>query len=275
MVGWADKGYLEIARAFRKKGGLVVAGSDAQPDDSFKQKILGLVSPWYLQTAIDILWVAGERQRQLANKLGFRGIRCMEGYYACDWRRFANIHLAHNSERPRAFLYVGRYIHVKGLDLLVKAYAKYRDKVAEPWPLLCAGTGAWASKLQGQEGIQDLGFVQPDALPALFGNVSGFILPSRREPWGVVVQEAAAAGLPLICSDACGAAVHLLLDRYNGYLFENEHVDHLAWSMMQLSSRTAKEWSTMSMRSHELSKQYTPDRWAEMLLNVLKSYQAS
>ena len=275
IVGWADRDYLKVARKFRKQGGVVIAGSDAQKNKSLNQKVLTWISPWFLKSAIDILWVAGERQRMLAVELGFRGMNCWSGYYACDWDKFAGIYSSRNGSSPRAFLYVGRFIDVKGIDILLEAYSRYRKRANDPWPLICAGSGKLAPMLVGREGVINKGFVQPDQLAALFGKASAFILPSRREPWGVVVQEAAATGLPLVCSDVCGAAVHLLKDSYNGYLFENENVSHLAECLVNMSSRTDAELQSMSTRSFELSKQYTPERWASTLVNGLKNYQDS
>jgi glycosyltransferase involved in cell wall biosynthesis len=231
------------------------------------------MAPWYLHTALDVLWVAGERQRQLAYRLGFRGEQCWSGYYACDWQRFADVYDPATT-CPKAFLFIGRYVAVKGIDVLVEAYRRYRDLVDEPWPLICAGTGEARALLAGQEGILDKGFVQPDVLPALMREAGAFILPSRREPWGVVVQEAAASGLPLLCSDACGAAVHLLQDGYNGFLFETGNARHLARCMVDMTHASPEAWGTMRARSHQLSKQYTPQRWADTFIRGVASYRS-
>lgn len=274
MSGWFDRGYLKVARAMRKRNVLVVAGSDAQWSGSWRQQGARLIAPWYLHSAIDVLWVAGERQRQFARRLGYRGARCWEGVYACDWDRFA---ACYNDRRslPRSFLFVGRYVREKGLDLLVDAYARYRDRSADPWSLVCAGSGPLETLLEEQEGIENRGFVQPDALPNLMRETGAFVLPSRQEPWGVVVQEAAAAGLPLLCSDVCGAAVHLVQNRYNGYLVQSKSADHLARCMGTLSEQSGEVRSRMGARSHELSKQYTPARWAETLISGIHDWYAS
>ena len=135
-----------------------------------------------------------------------------------------------------------------------------------PWPLVCVGTGPHKTLLQKRPGIEDRGFIQPDDLPALMGEASAFILPSRREPWGVVVQEAAASGLPIICSEASGAGVNLVQDGYNGFVAENENVAHLAEKMIQLHGLSREQRRLMGERSFELSKQFTPERWAETLI---------
>ena len=265
MVGWADKRYLKVARKMRKKGVPVVAGSDAQWEGSLKQFVGVLMAPRYLHSAIDVLWVAGERQRQFAHKLGFRGAKCWMGYYACDWSTFATGAKEHDHPAMHSFLYVGRYEPVKGIDILTKGYSIYRTQTHHPWPLHCIGAGSLQGLLN-KEGIIDQGFVQPTDLPARMARASAFVLPSRREPWGVVVQEASAAGLPLVCSDASGAAVHLVQDGYNGFMFENGNAQHLAECLLKISEMDAPDRESMSRRSVELSKQYTPGRWADTLV---------
>jgi glycosyltransferase involved in cell wall biosynthesis len=274
MAGWFDRDYLAVARRLRQDGVPVVAGCDTQWTGSFRQRVGRLIAPRHLHTAIDVLWVSGERQRQLAQRLGYKGPRCWSGYYACDWGRFDAVYDP-ASLRPKAFLFVGRYIPIKGLDTLIAAYRRYRQQASEPWALKCAGTGELASTLEGLPGVTDLGFVQPDRLPQLFVEAGAFILPSRREPWGVVVQEATTAGLPVLCSTASGAAVHLVQDGYNGFLFDPGDANHLARLMQRIDEASEEERREMGRASHALSRQFTPERWAETFVRGLDEWRGS
>lgn len=266
MSGWLDSGYLEVARSFKSRGIPVVAGSDAQYTGSLRQRLGQVVAPLYLHPAIDVLWVAGERQRQFATRLGYEGPRCWEGYYSCDWDSFGS-EFEEDAERSDTFLFTGRYIERKGIDTLIEAYRMYREQVDDPWRLVCAGAGELAALLARQEGVEDRGFVQPDDLPGLMREAGAFVLPSRKEPWGVVVQEAAASGLPLICSTACGAAVHLLTEGYNGYHFTPGDAEHLARCMVRMSTLSPEDRRVMGLNSHNLSRQYTPTVWARTLMD--------
>lgn len=272
VSGWFDRNYLAVARHLRSQGVPVIAGCDAQWTGSVRQQLGRLVAPWYLHTAIDVMWVAGERQRQLAERFGYTSARCWEGYYACDWKRFAEVYEPARA-RPKAFLFVGRYIPMKGLDSLISAYRQYRSMAKDPWSLVCAGAGELSSLLQETPGAVNKGFVQPDELPGLMRDGGVFVLPSRREPWGVVVQEAAAAGLPILCSTASGAGVHLVQHGYNGFTFEPEDVDHLALLMMRMSSLDVERRGAMGQASHRLSKQFTPQRWAHTLVQGLAHWK--
>lgn len=262
--GWADKGYVRVCRAMRQRRIPVIAGCDTQWTGSVRQHAAAMTAPLHVGRAIDVLWVTGERQAVFGKALGFHGERLWDGYYACDWEKFAAPAHAGEQGSPH-FLYVGRYAPEKGLDTLAKAYALYREQVDVPWKLVCAGAGPLQEMLM-RAGAEDLGFVQPDALAGLMREAAAFILPSRFEPWGVVAHEAAAAGLPLILSDACGAGVHLLKDLHNGYGFPVDDAAALAERMVRMTRLDEGSRNNFGEASFQLSKQYTPKRWAETLM---------
>ena len=126
--------------------------------------------------------------------------------------------------------------------------------------------------LASREGVRNRGFVQPEELPKLMEQAGAFVLPSRFEPWGVVVQEAAAAGLPVLCSTAAGAGVHLVRDGYTGFEVESGSVDHLTQAMRRMGALSQEERDRMGDRGHQLSKQYTPEHWAETFVEGVKRY---
>jgi glycosyltransferase involved in cell wall biosynthesis len=168
-------------------------------------------------------------------------------------------------QSTRTFCYIGRYVPEKGLDTLAEAYRIYSAQVESPWKLTCAGSGKCREELVAV-GAEDRGFIQPEALPRFFAEASAFILPSRFEPWGVAVQEAAATGLPLILSDASGASVHLLRDRWNGRSFAAGDAAQLAECMLWTHLQSTEELTELGRNSFELSRQYTPDIWSQALL---------
>lgn len=269
ISGWMDRDYLRVAKKMKSKGIPVVAGLDSQYKNSWRQIFARIVAPVYLHPSIDVVWVPGERQRQFARKLGYSGKRCWGGLYACDWNHFSKIFKARDSSLKNSFLYIGRYIREKGLEDLVYAYKNYRESVRNPWDLLCSGSGELGYLLDDVPGVIDFGFNQPEKLLDLYNRASSFILPSRDEPWGVVLHEAAATGLPLICSDACGAGVHLLNDRDNGFVFGAGDVDHLSDCMIKMHTATEDYRCEMGRRSYCLSKQFTPRLWAETFISGL------
>lgn len=268
VSGWSDPVYVSVCRELKRQGVTVIAGCDNQWAASPRQLLAVATAPLHLHRFIDVLWVPGERQRIFANALGYSGDRCWEGYYACDVSAFCSVR-ASRLDSPPTFLFVGRYVAEKGIKTLAAAYRKYRHQVVEPWPLVCAGAGPLRGLLEDC-GAVDQGFVQPKDLPQLMSKAHAFVLPSVYEPWGVVLQEAAASGLPLIASRACGAAVHLLRDGWNGFAVDSGTVDSLADALAAMHNADPAAREAMGQASVQLASQYSPSLWADTLIRGVR-----
>lgn len=268
FAGWAVPAYRKAAKAQQGKCLRIMTMDNcwlAMP----KQKLATWVAPYYIHPLADMAWVPGERQAIFARKLGFSQRSILRGLYCCDQKSIEENFIARVAEGrsvPRAFLFVGRFVQEKGIDTLVKAYDIYRDNSADPWPLICCGTGPLQHLLANKPGIQVEGFLQPEQLRSRFGSSGCLVLPSDFEPWAVVVHEAASAGLLILASENVGSTVHLVQAGYNGYIFGGKDVEGLAALMMQVDAMPDKRLDAMSHASNLLSKQYSPSRWADTLL---------
>lgn len=126
----------------------------------------------------------------------------------------------------RRFIFVGRLINAKRPDLLVAAFSAISGQRPN-WDLLIVGDGEKRGHLErsaantGIAGrIRFTGFLtHPAELAALYRLSDVFVLPSDYEPWGVVVTEAASAGLALVASCSVGAAADVIVEGRNGWLF--------------------------------------------------------
>lgn len=213
VVGWDVDAYRRVARRLRGRTVRVLC-TDNQWMRTPRQLAGVVAAPWYLHRSFDRMFVPGERQRRFARRLGFRSDRIDLGFYTADVDHFVD-----GADRPPdadAFVFVGRLIREKGVDVLLEAYGAYRERVEHPLDLLVAGTGPMAAELVGRDGVVPLGFVSPPELPAALRQASALVLPSRFEPWGVVVHEAACSGLAVIASTAVGAADAFVDDGVNG-----------------------------------------------------------
>lgn len=264
-------------RAVRRRRGqtLRVLSMDNQWWATPKQRLGVATSPLLIRPSYDAAFVASERSADFAHRLGFSDSRVIRGVYACDHERFAAVADVRGSAAPeRAFVFVGRLVAEKGIDVLAEGYRRYRRMVDDPWPLLVSGAGAGAAELEGVDGVELLGFVQPADLPALLARSGCLVLPSRFEPWGVVIQEAAAAGLAVVCTWVCGASGRLVVDGYNGRVTESGDADDLARAMVRISTSTDEERQAMARASRSLADQYTPRRWATHLLDRIGELRA-
>lgn len=262
--GWQVGSYRHVVRRLAGSS-LRVVVMDNRWLGTAKQRIGVAVAPVYIRPYFDIAFLPGRDQEVFARKLGFGEARIWRGVYCCDHPLFAGPDGADPQPPPKAFVMVGRLVADKGIATLAEAYRLYRARAVDPWPLLVCGAGPLAGELEGREGVEMTGFVQPPDLPALYGRAGCLVLPSLFEPWGVAIHEATAAGLSVICSSVCGAAPHLVEDGVNGYLTEPGNAEDLAAAMARYTGLTDEERARMSATSRALSLRYTPERWAAIL----------
>jgi glycosyltransferase involved in cell wall biosynthesis len=265
VCSWQVAGYRAVCHAMRNRA-LRVCGMDNQWRGRPKQWLGVLTSKIFVQRLFDAAFVTGERQVAFARKLGFAQDRIWRGLYACDFSKFeASRREAASIDARRSFLYAGRLVPEKGIETLMAAYRRYRAETMEPWPLRVAGTGPLRNLVEGVPGVEYHGFVQPDALPALFADAGCFVLSSRFEPWGVVIHEAAASRLPIICTSACGASDHLVRNGYNGFVVKPGDAGALAAAMSKISQLPSESRAEMANASYALASQFTPESWAKLV----------
>ncbi|MEO0896477.1 MAG: glycosyltransferase family 4 protein [Bacteroidota bacterium] len=269
VSGWMDKDYVKIARDWKKRGIPVVSGLDNQWIGSTRQKIASMLSPLLVKANFTHMWATGLRQYEYARRLGFDRNNIRTGFYSADWKSFSQNYEVDMAEKkssyPRVLLFVGRMVDFKGIGELCEAFLNINNR--NGWKLKLIGAGSFP--IPDHPDIEVSGFVQPSELPSLAKQVGAFILPSRKEPWGVVLHEFAAAGLPLIASDACGAADAFVRHGYNGYLFQQSSVPSLQTVLRQLMDLPNEELVEMGERSHALSRQITPEIWSETLYSLI------
>ncbi|HMG84960.1 MAG TPA: glycosyltransferase family 4 protein [Terracidiphilus sp.] len=269
LSSWHISVYRRVARKFAGKCWRIMV-MDNPWKGSLKQWFGTLISPFYVRPIADAVWLPGERQAAFARKLGFSQNQILRGCYSCDHASFAAIHtsrIQRGELLPRKFLFVGRFVPQKSIDVLAEAYAIYHSSVSNPWPLICCGTGPLRSRLESRQGIVLKGFVQPEHMPDVFASAGCLILTSYFEPWALVVHEAASAGRLILASESVGAVPHLVQPGYNGYIFDNGDARGLAVFMARIASMTDAHLEQMAAASFSLSQQFTPKQWSKTLLS--------
>jgi glycosyltransferase involved in cell wall biosynthesis len=273
VSGWMDKGYLTVARKLRVKGAHVVVGFDGQWYGNARQRVaafLGAIG--YFSRYFSHAWVAGPYQYEYARRLGFKKGNIVYDLYSADLNLFNKAYLdnleSKKNNYPHRFLFVGRLESIKGLYVLLQAW-KILGEDRLDWDLHLIGSGSLNSELKDVSGLVVKDFMQPENLMREVANAGCFILPSRKEPWGVVVHEFAASGLPLILSDVVGAAKTFLISGVNGFSFEANNPEALAMRMSQIINMPDPEIRDMAANSHRLSQRTTPETSAANLLSII------
>jgi glycosyltransferase involved in cell wall biosynthesis len=267
--GWIDRDYLKTVKSYFRKIPTVLA-CDTHWNGSLKQYLAMVLSRFFLLNTFSHSWVPGNPQYRYVKKLGFKEKNIHRGFYCCDLSKFNRLYenqsLNKQNKFPRRFIYTGRYYEFKGVQDLWKAFIQAQTEEANDWELWCLGTGDIEPVIH--HGIRHFGFVQPKDLDPILAECGVFVLPSHFEPWGVVVQEYAAAGFPLILSTAVGARETFQQEGENGFSFMTGNPDALKEALKKVMKLSDKELFLMAGKSHELAGRITPQQWASTVLEI-------
>lgn len=268
VAGWMIKDYVWIAKQIKKNTKIkVVAMSDTPWYGTLKQKINAWISPLHLKKAFDFIWVAGYRQYDYARKLGFANNQIIFNSLSADNKLFHHVEIElKKTNYPKNFLYVGRFAPEKGLNILLEAWEKIQDK--QGWSLTLIGDGPMKNEFIHREDIRIKDYMAHDELLMEMQNAGCFVLPSLHESWALVIHEAACAGLPIICTEVCGAAPHFVIDKFNGFQVNKGDSQDLANKIVSLMNHTDKELIEMSTKSRVLSNRISPDITVASLLAI-------
>lgn len=201
--------------------------------------------------------VPGAASRLYLEELGVGDERISVAPNAVDSAIFGSVR-RERRDGPVRVIAVGRLAAEKGIDTLLRA----ADGL--PVEILIAGAGPEDERLRTLAGGRAtfLGHVERDALPQLYAEADIFVLPSRSEPWGMSLNEAALAGLPLISTTAAGAAGELIEDGVNGFRVPADDPDALRDALRCLVEDEDLRRSA-GARSREIAARFTPEAWAE------------
>ena len=106
------------------------------------------------------------------------------------------------------------------------------------------------------------GFRQYGELPGYYAGAGAFIHPAHEEPWGLVVNEAMASGLPVLVSRRCGCAGDLVAEGENGFLLDPRDVGEMAGKLRQVAEMGREERERMGKKSREILARYGPEQFA-------------
>jgi len=235
---------------------------------AFIQK--SLVKP--MASAAGIVGIGREAEKDYARR--FPGIPHFCIPYHCDLAPFQTSRRDRTEEETITFFFCGQMISRKGVDLLLVAFDRLIAQGIEA-KLLLVGREAnlpeflAAVSPAARARIRYEGFQPPERLWQYFLQSDVFILPSRHDGWGVVINQALGAGLPVISSDAAGAGMDLIEEGVNGLRFTAGDVNGLMKAMEYLVTHpeTARAWGDASKQK---ALALTPDAGAEKWMRVFE-----
>jgi 1,2-diacylglycerol 3-alpha-glucosyltransferase len=287
-VGYARPESVAAVRWARRHRRPAILMSESQAVDRprvwWKEMIKRRRVGWF-----DSALVGGPRHRHYLTQLGMAADRVALGYNAVDNDYFASeANRARRSPAGRSglphapyFLTVCRFVPEKNLIRLVLAFARYREQcdARTAWDLVICGDGLGVANVNDAvsrsgcaRAIHQPGFLQVHELPRWYAHAGAFVLPSLSEPWGLVANEAAACGLPLLISTRAGCVDTLVPEPEGstGGRFDPYDVEEMATKLSWMANCSEDERQAIGRRAAETVASWGPDRFARGALEALE-----
>jgi glycosyltransferase involved in cell wall biosynthesis len=284
IPGWGFAVSRVMLRWCRQHHIPTVLMSESKRDDEPRRWWKEQVKSWLWVRHYDAALVGGDRHHQYLQELGMPENRIFLGYDVVDNAYFRE-QAAITRQDPQAarerqpqiphrpyLLAVTRLIPRKNVIRLVDAYRIYRQEVGEDsaWDLVVCGSGMESAAIQQRlqqyallDAVHLPGFLTYAQMGDWYGLAQGFVHPALREQWGLVVNEACAAGLPILSSQTVGACDLLVRSGKNGLTFDPTDPEAIAQALVTLHRLPPDQRAAWGYQSQALVDQYGPDQFGE------------
>jgi glycosyltransferase involved in cell wall biosynthesis len=204
--------------------------------------------------------VPGEASREYVESLGVDARRITVAPNAVDPAIFGAAARARENG-PCRIVAVARLSPEKGVDVLLRAVEGL------PVEVVVAGSGPEEARLRRLAGpnVTFLGNVARDALPQVYADADVAVVPSRSDTWGMALNEAALAGLPLVSSTVVGGARELVEEGVNGFRVPPDDPAALREALRHLVDDEEFRHAA-GARSREIASRFTPEAWGDAVV---------
>lgn len=216
---------------------------------------------------------ASEGGTRLYQSYGIPVEHCFKSYLCVDNDAFQRP--SKPSKKEFDFIFCGRMVPEKGPLFALNVAREAGRRLNRKTRILFVGAGseeervkAAATRLTDQVDAKFHGFAMQKDLPALYRSARLFLFPTHADVWGVVANEACAAGLPAIVTPHAGAAGELVTEGENGFICE---LDASLWAeRAAFLLERQEEWERFSKRSLYAVKEYSFDNAASGLVDACR-----
>lgn len=254
-----------ILKLFNKKFALSLDGelfiSNTGIKNFIKKKVIRLP---------DLLFCAGEHSRNELLRYTRNRQRLVTYYFSSMTKSELDSNRNQYNKRQNYILVVGQYLDYKGMDIAAKAAKELPDKhfkfvgMGEKTPCFVKECG-----LKNCDNVEVIPFLDKEHLFEEYKKCKCLLLPSRQECWGLVVNEAASFGTPIISTFGSGAAVEFLMPEYDFLLAKPNDGRSL---VRIISENSNMDITGLSEFLIEKSKKYMIENNVEIIYNNLSEY---
>jgi len=175
-------------------------------------------------------------------------------------------------EMNETILCIGQYRKYKGTDIFLEVAKKHPHC---QFKLVGVGESHECAdyiKMNEIRNVEVIPFLTKEELALEYQRCQMLVLPTRKECWGLVINEGAAYGIPIVATYGSGAAVEFLLDKYEKYLAKSGNVDDLAYRIQLVMQATMEEKEEYAKYLRGKAREYTIDKMVEIHLKILNEF---
>lgn len=233
---------------------------------------------------VDAMTVNGRLSSEYSESLGMSCDRITMGQMVADTANLAARTAEVSADTKAAlreswgspdlvFLFVGRLIELKGVRELLAGWALLESKIPGNWRLVLVGAGEAEGALREQVaalGLQQVvfeGHVDYDAIAPYYAAADVFVIPTLEDNWSLVVPEAMACGLPVLCSPYNGCHPELVEQGGNGWVFDPLNAED-TFGTLERCTRQKETLVDMGERSRQIVANHTPEHAARAILDA-------
>ncbi len=284
LSGWAEPSFIllwSLAKLMRKRVGFWIESTASDLTRTAWKEVL---KRRMLAGAAGVV-VPGTRAREYCERLDTPPGKIFTAPNAVNvsffqiqaWRLMSRRHelRAELNLTDVVILFVGRMVDAfKNVSTLLAAQRVLEEKNSDA-DLILVGEGPDRAKFETMarewnlRRVRFINFLEQDVLCRYYAAADIFVLPSRSEPWGFVLNEAMEFGLPLVVSNIVGAAPDLVFENENGFIVAPDDAEALASSLERLV-RDESLRAAMGARSREIIAAFTPEAWADGFARAIR-----
>jgi len=230
---------------------------------------------------MDAVLVNGQSGARYVRRFGVSADRIFFAPYTTDNEPFLSIPLHRAPECEHRLLYVGQLVERKGiipfLSVLEEWAVAHPDLPLEFWLL---GEGPLRGELENRRTppnltIRLLGAVPYDRLPDIYAQAGILVFPTLADEWGVVANEAMAAGLPVLGSIYSQAVEELVTDGETGWVFRPDQAAEIYAALERGLSQPESVLARMRAAARERIRELGPSRVAHCIREAIAAVAGS
>ena len=256
-TGWADRSYQRLLIQCHQRHLPLVIVSDSRKCGVVRYPVKEWIKRQLLR-GYSSAFVAGSESLAYLLSLGFHAAAISHPCDVVDNKLFSALSsFRSTTSRTPHFLSVGRLDEMKNHRCLLDAYAAYQSQ-GGAWGLTLIGSGPLEMELrQAMTHLPDPSrailkpFQQLSDLTISYSKATAFVLASKSDTWGLVVNEAMAAGIPCLVSNACGCAVDLIDHGRTGWTFDPSEPLSLSSLMLEVECQSPLDRVAMKQAARE------------------------